>query len=176
MISQGVISSPFGPVKLEQTEKGLRSLQILKEAEAGSTSYGYDQPLELVIEQLRGYFEGNLQDFNIPLDLSDQPEFYIRVWRVLCTIPYGKTRTYSETANFLQKPTWARAVGNASAHNPVAIIIPCHRIIGKNGRLTGYMYGKDIKRRLLQHENPGHYAHQGKLAFNQTSALLGFVM
>lgn len=166
MISQGIISSPFGSVKLEQTEKGLRRLEILKSSDDGSVSYGYDQSLATVVDQLQSYFEGRLQNFNIPLDLREQPEFYIHIWRVLCTIPYGKTRTYSEIANFLQKPNWARAVGNASAHNPIAIVIPCHRVIGKNGRLTGYLYGKDVKRSLLQHENPGHYAHQGKLLFN----------
>lgn len=166
MISQGIISSPFGPVKLEKTEKGLRRLQILKESEGDTISYGFDQSLQPDVDQLQSYFEGRLQNFNIALDLREQPEFYLRIWRVLCTIPYGKTRTYSEIANFLQKPNWARAVGNASAHNPVAIVIPCHRVIGKNGRLTGYLYGKDVKRRLLQHENPGHYAHQGKLQFN----------
>src|SRR5699024_8715165 len=85
------------------------------------------------------------------------------VWRVLRTIPYGKTRTYTEIAQFLRNPKWARAVGNASAHNPIAIIIPCHRVIGKNGQLTGYAYGTSVKRTLLKLENPNNFADQGDL-------------
>ena len=169
MISQGIISTPIGPVKLEQTEKGLRSLQILKEESSQMISPGYDQALQSTVDQLEAYFAGALQDFQLPFDLREQPEFYVRVWRVLCTIPYGKTRTYSEIATFLQKPSLARAVGNAIAHNPMVIVIPCHRVIGKNGQLTGYIYGKDVKRKLLRHENPAHYPSQGKLMFNSPS-------
>ena len=165
VISQGIIASPFGPIKLEKSEKGLRSLQIMKESE-DVLSFGYDQALQSVVDQLNAYFNGTLQDFKIAYDLRGHPEFYIRVWRVLSTIPYGKTRTYSDVAHFLQKPSGARAVGNASAHNPLVIVIPCHRVLGKNGRLTGYMYGKDIKRQLLQHESPAHFSQQGKFSFD----------
>lgn len=163
MISQGIISSPVGPLLLEGTEIGLRSLQIGTDENTGSISYGHDRALDPAVDQLNGYFEGSLQDFNLQIDFRGNPEFYVSIWRVLCTIPFGKTRTYSEVAQFLRKPGGARAVGNASSHNPLAIVIPCHRVIGKNGRLTGYAYGKDIKRKLLQHESPGHYANQGIL-------------
>ncbi len=163
MISQGVISTPVGMIKLEGNEYGLRFLQILTDQDAAQSDQGYDSSLTPVVEQLHQYFEGDLKDFSIPFDLRERPDFFVEVWRVLCTIPYGKTRTYSEIARFLQNPKWARAVGNASSHNPLAIVVPCHRVIGKNGRLTGYAYGKNIKRQLLQHENPGHYAFQGKL-------------
>ncbi len=167
MINQGIISSPVGTIKLESTPYGLRFLQILTDEESLLAELGYDSALSPVVDQLGEYFEGNLKDFNFSLDFRHHPDFYVEVWRVLRSIPYGKTRTYSEIAQFLENPKWARAVGNASAHNPLAIIVPCHRVIGKNGRLTGYAYGKNIKRTLLQHENPGHYAHQGKL-FEQT--------
>lgn len=163
MINQGIISTPVGAIKLEGSEFGLRVLQILSDEEAAYADYKYDAALSPAVNQLNSYFEGNLKDFNIALDFRGQPEFFVSVWRVLCTIPYGKTRTYGEIAGFLQNPKWARAVGNASAHNPLAIIVPCHRVIGKNGKLTGYAYGKNIKRKLLQHENPGHYADQGDL-------------
>ena len=173
MISQGVISSPFGPIMMERTAKGLRSLQILTDDSEYSITLGYDQTLLPWVEQLEAYFNGSLQDFQITFDLRDQPEFYVHIWRILCTIPYGRTRTYSDIANFLRKPSLARAVGNAIAHNPLVIVIPCHRVIGKNGQLTGYIYGTDVKRKLLQHENPGHFPNQGQLIFNNPSLPLG---
>lgn len=167
MINQGVISTPVGTIKMESNENGLRFLHILTDQDAAQSDLGHDPLLTPVVEQLHQYFEGELKDFSLTMDFRGHPEFFVKVWRVLCTIPYGKTRTYSEIARFLQNPKWARAVGNASSHNPLAIVIPCHRVIGKNGRLTGYAYGKNIKRQLLQHENPGHYAFQGKL-FQET--------
>lgn len=163
MIVQGIISTPVGAIKLEGSEYGLRFLQILSDQDAAQADYGYDPSLSPIVDQLNSYFEGTLKEFNVSLDLREHPEFYVNIWRVLRTIPYGKTRTYSQIARFLQNAKWARAVGNASSHNPLAIIIPCHRVIGKNGKLTGYAYGKNIKRKLLQLENPGHYANQGKL-------------
>src|SRR5690606_32501835 len=163
MISQGIISSPVGLIRLEGSDKGLRSLQIVTSDCRPGEKIGHDSALDPVVDQLNEYFAGNLKDFIIPFDFRGHPEIYVRIWRVLSSIPYGKTRTYSDIAQFLQKPKWARAVGNASAHNPLVIVIPCHRVIGKNGRLTGYAYGKNIKRKLLQHESPGHFADQGKL-------------
>jgi len=163
VINQGIISTPVGAIKLEGSNYGLRLLQILSDEDAVGADYTYDNALSPVVDQLNSYFEGELKDFKVPLDFRGYPEFFVNVWRVLCIIPYGKTRTYSEIARFLQNPKLARAVGNASSHNPLAIIVPCHRVIGKNGKLTGYAYGKNIKRQLLQHENPGHYANQGKL-------------
>lgn len=163
MIAQGIISSPVGPLRLEGSEKGLKSLQIVTGEAVGSIALGHDGALNSVAEQLNAYFDGSLKEFNIPFDWSGHPDFYVSIWRVLCTIPYGRTRTYTDIAEFLQKPKLARAVGNAIAHNPLVIVIPCHRVIGKNGRLTGYIYGKHLKRQLLQHEIPGHYANQGKL-------------
>ena len=138
-------------------------LRILSDDVAAQMSCGYDSSLAPVVDQLHQYFACELKEFNLSLDMTDHPSFYVDVWRVLRTIPYGRTRTYSQIAHFLQNPKWARAVGNASSHNPLAIIIPCHRVIGKNGKLTGYAYGKNIKRKLLQLETPGHYANQGKL-------------
>lgn len=163
MIYRGTISSPVGPLRLESSAAGLRSLRILSGSDVTDVVYGYDDPLENVVEQLNAYFKGELKDFRISFDLKEHPEFYKNVWRVLLTIPYGKTRTYSEIAHFLRNPKWARAVGNASAHNPVAIIIPCHRVIGKNGKLTGYAYGTSVKLSLLKLENPNNFCEQGEL-------------
>ncbi len=163
MINRGIISTPVGIVKMESNNNGLRFLHILTDEAAKESELGYDPLLTPIVEQLDLYFQGELENFRFPLDFRGHSEFFIKVWRVLCVIPYGKTRTYSEIAQFLDNPKSARAVGNASSHNPLAIVVPCHRVIGKNGRLTGYAYGKNIKRQLLQHENPGHYAFQGDL-------------
>lgn len=163
MISQGIISSPVGPLQLESSSTGLRALRILPVPKAGAVPYGYDKALHDTVRQLDEYFHHGLKEFRISFDLEEHPDFYKNVWRVLRTIPYGKTRTYTEIAQFLQNPKWARAVGNASAHNPVAIIIPCHRVIGKNGALTGYAYGTAVKRKLLKLENPENFADQGSL-------------
>lgn len=169
MTAQGIISSPVGPLRLKGSERGLKSLQILTGEAAETSPIGYDGALNSVVEQLNAYFDGSLKEFNIQFDWSGHPDFYVSIWRILCTIPYGKTRTYTDIVDFLQKPKLARAVGNAISHNPLVIVVPCHRVIGKNGRLTGYIYGKDIKRQLLQHEFPGHYANQGKLFSLETS-------
>lgn len=163
MIYRGIISSPVGPLQLESSAVGLCSLRILSDTDVEDSSYGYDGPLKEVVEQLDAYFHHGLKDFMVSFDLEKHPDFYKNVWRVLQTIPYGKTRTYSEIAYFLRNPKWARAVGNASAHNPIAIIIPCHRVIGKNGKLTGYAYGTSIKRSLLKLENPNTFCEQGEL-------------
>lgn len=165
MINQGIIPSPVGPIHLESSSVGLRALRILAEPgpDDQPVAYGYDKALENTVHQLEAYFNHELRDFRTAFDLEDQPDFYKTVWRTLTTIPYGKTRTYSDIARFLRNPKWARAVGNASANNPVAIIIPCHRVLGKNGKLTGYAYGTDIKRFLLELERPGRFADQGEL-------------
>lgn len=163
MIYHGIISSPVGAIKLEGTDFGLRELRILSEPGDAPATNEYDPPLSEVVDQLAAYFNRELKDFHLPIDFTGYSDYYVEVWRLLRAIPYGKTRSYGEIAHFLGNPKGARAVGNASAHNPIAIIIPCHRVIGKNGRLTGYAYGKEIKRDLLQLENPGHYANQGSL-------------
>lgn len=102
------------------------------------------------------YFSGKKPGFDIPLHFIGTP-FQINVWRILCSIPYGETRTYGEIAKLLVaqneiKSTSPRAVGNAVGRNPISILVPCHRVIGKNGRLTGYAGGLDRKRKMLQLE------------------------
>jgi methylated-DNA-[protein]-cysteine S-methyltransferase len=103
------------------------------------------------VDQLGAYFAGELTDFDIELDLRGT-EFQQRVWRVLLTIPYGDTRSYGEIAEQIGAPGAARAVGLANGHNPIAIVVPCHRVIGARGSLTGYGGGLDRKRSLLELE------------------------
>jgi len=101
--------------------------------------------------QLNEYFNGKRKEFNLPIYLCGT-EFQNKVWNFLKTIPYGKTASYKEVAEKIGKNKAYRAVGNANNHNPIAIIIPCHRIIGSNGKMTGYAGGIDIKEKLLKLE------------------------
>lgn len=94
------------------------------------------------------YFDKKLKEFTIPIDIRGTA-FQLSVWRELCKIPYGKTASYKDIAIAIGKPTAYRAVGQANNNNPVAIIIPCHRVIGQDGSLTGYGGGINIKRHLL---------------------------
>ncbi|PID81659.1 cysteine methyltransferase [bacterium DOLZORAL124_64_63] len=105
-------------------------------------------------EQLALYFTSRLEEFDLPLDLHGTP-FQVAVWRQLQTIPYGKLRTYGELALALEKPRATRAVGQAAGHNPLPILVPCHRLIGKSGDLVGFAGGISTKARLLRLE--GHY-------------------
>lgn len=122
-------------------------------------SYGTDrstQLLEMAFTQLSEYFSGSRTVFDLPLCPAGT-EFQQKVWRALLEVPYGETRTYGEIAARVGSPKASRAVGMANHHNPIAIVIPCHRIIGKNGRLTGYAGGLPIKQTLLHLEKtPGY--------------------
>jgi O-6-methylguanine DNA methyltransferase len=107
--------------------------------------------LDDLAEQLTAYFEGQLREFAIPLDLRGT-SFQIQVWRALHEIGYGEVRTYSEVAATIGRPQAMRAVGAANGANPIPIIVPCHRLIGKSGSLINYGGGIELKRRLLQLE------------------------
>jgi methylated-DNA-[protein]-cysteine S-methyltransferase len=97
------------------------------------------------------YLQGKLEHFSIPFDYHGT-DFQLAVWNALCQIPYGETKTYSDIAHFIQKPSAVRAVGTAIGANPILISVPCHRVIGKNGSLTGYRGGLEMKTRLLEIE------------------------
>jgi methylated-DNA-[protein]-cysteine S-methyltransferase len=146
--------SPFGPLCLAANAQGLIRVDfqqgerpILPEAnwqEGGG-------PITDAKQQLEEYFQGQRQDFHVLLAPQGTP-FQQRVWQELQRIPYGSTITYLELAQRLGNPRAVRAVGHANARNPIAIMIPCHRVIGRDGRLHGYASGLDFKRRLLLHE------------------------
>lgn len=101
--------------------------------------------------QLEEYFCGKRREFDIPLKLNGT-EFQKTVWNALLTVPYGKTASYKDIAAMIGKPKAARAVGGANNKNPIIIIVPCHRVVGADGSLTGYAYGTDIKQTLLNIE------------------------
>ena len=111
-----------------------------------------DLVLEEATRQLRAYFDGKLAGFDLPLAPRGTP-FQQRVWKALLDIPYGRTASYGEIAAVINEPGKARAVGAANGQNPIAIIIPCHRVIGSHGELVGYGGGLDTKRWLLELES-----------------------
>ena len=110
-----------------------------------------DDGLREYVQQLEDYFAGNRRDFDIPVDPAGTP-FQKRVWEALCEIPYGQTWSYLQLATRIGNPKACRAVGLANGRNPIAVVVPCHRVIGANGSLTGYGGGMDRKRILLDLE------------------------
>jgi len=109
--------------------------------------------LERAARELKEYFAGTRRDFTLPLAPAGTP-FQLQVWRALRAIPYGETRTYGQIAAAVGRPKASRAVGGANNRNPLPIVIPCHRVIGSNGQLTGYAGGLETKRLLLRLERP----------------------
>lgn len=109
------------------------------------------QPFREAIRQIKAYFAGNLQEFDVALD-ADGTDFQKKVWAELCSVPYGETVSYGEIARAIGQPTASRAVGMANGRNPISIIVPCHRIIGSNGKLVGYGGGLRRKTTLLRLE------------------------
>jgi methylated-DNA-[protein]-cysteine S-methyltransferase len=150
MIQYRTIDSPIGPLTLAGHGSALTNLRMVDQTyEPSHTGWSLDPgAFTDVVVQLDAYFAGELSDFDIELDLRGTG-FQRRVWKALLTIPYGETRSYGEIAEQIGAPGAARAVGLANGHNPIAIIVPCHRVIGASGSLTGYGGGLDRKRTLL---------------------------
>ncbi|MEW2067213.1 methylated-DNA--[protein]-cysteine S-methyltransferase [Streptomyces sp. NPDC007346] len=152
-----VVDSPYGPLTLVATDGVLSALYMTDQRHRPpEETFGVPDPapFDEVIRQLTAYFAGELTTFDLPLDLHGTP-FQRSVWAELRKIPYGETRTYGELAEELGKPGASRAVGLANGKNPVGIIVPCHRVIGASGGLTGYGGGLDRKQRLLAFESGG---------------------
>ncbi|UJF18984.1 methylated-DNA--[protein]-cysteine S-methyltransferase [Vibrio sp. SS-MA-C1-2] len=110
-----------------------------------------DEICQQAYQQLDQYFKGQRTEFDLPIDLQGTP-FQLSTWKALQSIPFGETISYGEQANRMENPKAVRAVGAANGKNPISIIIPCHRVIGKNGKLTGYAGGLDRKEWLLDFE------------------------
>ncbi|WP_328535877.1 methylated-DNA--[protein]-cysteine S-methyltransferase [Streptomyces sp. NBC_00344] len=150
-----VIDSPYGPLTLVGTDSALSGLYMTEQRHRPPDETFGDpdpRPFGAVISQLAAYFDGELREFTVPLELHGTP-FQGSVWQQLQEIPYGQTRSYGDLADRLGKPGASRAVGLANGKNPVGIIVPCHRVIGSTGSLTGYGGGLDRKQRLLAFEN-----------------------
>jgi methylated-DNA-[protein]-cysteine S-methyltransferase len=145
------IQSPIGPLRLEAHGDELTALYLPNAEVADAPRTRASDVLALAGDQLREYFAGHRRAFDIPLRPAGTG-FQQIVWQALCAIPFGVTRSYGEIAAAIGRPAASRAVGAANGKNPIAIIVPCHRVIGSNGTLTGYGGGLPTKRWLLAHE------------------------
>ena len=143
-----LVSSPLGTIELRETNGFLTDLNFRSGPPSGAPSSAV---LRAAARELEEYFAGKRVSFDLPLDPAGTP-FQGAVWRALREVPFGETATYGEIARRVGHPAAARAVGAANGRNPISIIIPCHRIIGADGSLTGYGGGLDRKEWLLRHE------------------------
>ncbi|MDG4822150.1 methylated-DNA--[protein]-cysteine S-methyltransferase [Asanoa sp. WMMD1127] len=145
-----VVDSPVGPLSLAADEAGLCGLRF-----GTVTEVEFAPPagvLAVAATQLSAYFAGELTDFDLPLSVRRGSEFERAVWHRMTTIPYGETETYGEVAAAVGDPEAARAVGVACNRNPIAVVVPCHRIVGAGGKLVGFGGGLPAKRFLLDLE------------------------
>jgi O-6-methylguanine DNA methyltransferase len=161
------MNSAIGPLFLAASSRGLVALEFdarlpgqqtirpnprdLREEKRGFSFDESPHALQHYVSELEEYFAGGRREFNFPLDLRGT-DFQLACWRALLAIPYGETRTYADIARAVGKPSAFRAVGMANNRNPVAIVVPCHRVIASDGTLCGYGGGLDVKRRLLELE------------------------
>lgn len=152
-----ITDSPIGPLTLVASDTGLQAVLWPEDPEgrvrfASTPTEASQHPvLARTAEQLAEYFAAARTSFDIPLDLRGT-DFQISAWEALAEIPYGETASYGDQAQRMGKPKAARAVGAANGKNPVSIVLPCHRVVGANGALTGFAGGLDAKRFLLNHE------------------------
>ena len=145
------MESPTGRLLLAGDDERLRYILFADGREPAMPQPNWhpsDTPLRETIRQLRAWFAGELRNFDLAL-APEGPAFHQRVWRELCNIPYGETISYGELARRIGSPNASRAVGRANGANPIPIVIPCHRVIGSNGKLTGYGGGLPRKEFLL---------------------------
>jgi O-6-methylguanine DNA methyltransferase len=149
------IPSPAGPLFFAASEKGLVLLEfdrgVFPPRKPKAEWKESADATQRYIAQVKEYFAGRRREFTFPLDLRGT-EFQVKCWRALLDIPYGETRTYSDIARAVKRPKGFRAVGLANNRNPMAIVVPCHRVIASDGTLCGYGGGLDVKRKLLELE------------------------
>lgn len=152
------ITSLIGPLTLIASDAGVTAILWEKDKDGGrvkieNAAQNDRHPILLETQrQLKEYFDGHRTEFSLPLDLRGT-EFQKKVWAALQTIPYGKTCSYADIARKIGAPDAVRAVGAANGKNPVGIVVPCHRVIGSGGKLTGFAAGLEIKARLLHIES-----------------------
>jgi methylated-DNA-[protein]-cysteine S-methyltransferase len=141
--------STIGCLRITGTEEGILTVSFVETA--GSPSNDLPECLQLCVQQLDEYFQGTRTTFSVNL-IPQGTEFQQQVWQQLLRIPFGETTTYHHIADALNKPRGSQAIGRANALNPIAILVPCHRVIANDGKLTGYAGGLWRKEWLLRHE------------------------
>ena len=144
-------SSKYGLWRITATDKGVSGVKLVPE-DHQQADKNPSKITNQAASELKRYFKKVLRIFNVPIDIEEGTEFQQQIWKELSFIEYGKTVSYQKIANEIGNPNSVRAVGAANGANPVAIIIPCHRVIGSDGSLTGYASGIELKRLLLLHE------------------------
>jgi len=142
------LNTILGNLKISGTDKGISSIFFVEKVQKKGP---YNDILKDCFCQLNAYFNGELEQFDLKLDLKGT-DFQVKVWKELIKIPFGTTLSYKDLANKTGNINNTRAVANANAKNPIAIVIPCHRVIGSDGSLTGYAWGIEKKRKLLELE------------------------
>ncbi|KRW60606.1 cysteine methyltransferase [Aeromonas allosaccharophila] len=155
MIRYDILPTRCGDLLVAINESGLVHVDFVAGLRALPDMSDWQQEREALapfLAEFDAYFAGRLQRFSLPL-AAHGTAFQQAVWQALCDIPYGETRSYSDIARAIGKPDAVRAVGAANGRNPLSIIVPCHRVIGQNGSLTGYAGGLEIKKMLLDLEN-----------------------
>lgn len=144
--------SPIGPIQLIEKDGKITNLSFLSnEDERNDIPSKETAILKKAKQELEEYFDGKRKEFDLPLSFSGTP-FQEKVWNTLCTIPYGQTKSYQEIAIQVGSPKACRAIGLTNHINPIGIFVPCHRVVGKNGKLVGYAGGIDKKSYLLDLE------------------------
>jgi methylated-DNA-[protein]-cysteine S-methyltransferase len=159
------ISSPVGRLLLAGDGRGLRRISFQDGPRRMRIPEGWeraDQPFQHAIAQLAAYFAGRLKRFDLTIAPEGTP-FQRDVWSALTKIPYGETISYGELTRRLGRPRASRAVGAANGRNPIPIVVPCHRVVGANGSLTGFGGGLPIKRRLLELESESSWSRKRSL-------------
>lgn len=141
------IPTPIGPLCIREEDGAICAIDFID----GELCPPGTPLLAETARQLTAYFDGTLTEFDLPIRLTGT-DFRMQCWQALLTIPYGETISYGEQARRIGKPKAVRAVGGANHHNPISIVVPCHRVIGADGTLTGYGGGVDKKAWLLAHE------------------------
>jgi methylated-DNA-[protein]-cysteine S-methyltransferase len=156
------LETPIGTLLIAGDERAIHRIEFPQDGTAGKPEAGWTEsargPVGDAVRQLREYFSGKRTDFDLPLEPQGTP-FQRGVWKRLEEIPYGETISYGELAKRVGNPKASRAVGAANGQNPIPIVIPCHRVIGANGKLTGFGGGLPTKEKLLELE-------KGQLALN----------
>ena len=167
--SRSTYEAPFGVLTVVGSDLGIRYVMFNNDAHPKPLERLHISDTEIhdsvndAITQLQEYCDGSRRDFDLPLDLQGT-EFQVAAWRALADIPYGHTASYGQQAASIGRPKAVRAIGGANGRNPVAIVLPCHRIVGADGSLTGFGGGIAVKKWLLDHEQSMLHSTTGNRA------------